>query len=101
MKGEKVECLIEGILKDMQVLVYERLIGTATDAQIKEIEEAIKEMNEMPPSLPDEARSFIQTHSGSGDNIGHTSPGTMNIHKGTGDLYHNVISHGATFGGKK
>ncbi len=100
-KGDKVEYLMEGILKDIQVLTCERLMGTATYAQVKELEEAIKEMNEMPPSLQDEARSVIQTHSGSGDNIGHTGPGTMNIHKGSGDLYHNVISGGATFGSKK
>jgi hypothetical protein len=68
MKGEKVECLMEGILKDIQVLVCERLRGTATEAQVKEIEEAIKEMNEMPSSLPKEEGG--QHHSGSGDNIG-------------------------------
>jgi F0F1-type ATP synthase delta subunit len=99
-KGGRVEGLMEEILKDIQVLACERLTGTATDTQMKELEEAIKEMNDMPSSLPDEAGSFIQTHSGSGDNIGHTG-GTMNIHKGRGDLYHNVISGGATFGGKK
>ena len=100
-EGDKVECLMEGILKDVQVLACERLTGAASDTQMKELEEAIKEMHEMPPSLPDEAGSFIQTHSGSGDNIGHTGLGTMNNHKGTGDLYHNVISGGATFGSKK
>lgn len=63
-------------------------MGSATNTQIKELEEAIMEMNEMPPSLLDEAGSFTQTHSGSGDNIGHTGPGIMNLHKGTGDLYH-------------
>jgi hypothetical protein len=99
-KGGRVEGLMEEILKDIQVLACERLTGTATDTQTKELEEAIKEMNDMPSSLPDEVGSFIQTHSGSGDNIGHTG-GTMNIHKGRGDLYHNVISGGATFGGKK
>ena len=100
-KGDRVECLMEGILKDIQVLVCEKLMGTTTDTQLKELEDAINEMNEMPPSLPDEARSVIQTHSGSGDNIGHIGPGTMNIHKGSGDLYHNVIGGGATFGSKK
>jgi hypothetical protein len=54
----------------------------------------------MLPSLPDEAASVTQAHSGSGDNIGLTG-GTMNLHKGSGDLYHNVISGGATFGSKK
>ncbi|KAH7322022.1 hypothetical protein BKA65DRAFT_437516 [Rhexocercosporidium sp. MPI-PUGE-AT-0058] len=56
-KGETVECLMEGILKDIQVLVCERLNGTAIEAQVKEIEEAIKQMNEMTSSLPDEARA--------------------------------------------
>jgi hypothetical protein len=99
-KGDKVECLMEGILKDIQVLVCERLMGTATDAQVKEIEEAIKQMNEMPSSLPDEAGGVIQTHTGSGHNIS-TSGGNTNINSGTGEFYHNVISGGATFGGKK
>jgi hypothetical protein len=100
-KGDKVECLMEGILTDIQVLACERLMGTVTNAQIKELDEAIKEMNEMPPSLPDEAGSVNQTHSGSGDNIGVTAAGTVNQHKGSGDLYHNVISGGATFGSKR
>ncbi|KAH8745509.1 hypothetical protein F5882DRAFT_109979 [Hyaloscypha sp. PMI_1271] len=56
-KGHKVECLMEGILKDIQLITYEKLQGTATEAQVKEIEEAIKQMNEMPCSLPDEARA--------------------------------------------
>jgi hypothetical protein len=36
---------MEGILKDIQVLVCEKLMGTTTDTQIKELQEAIKEMN--------------------------------------------------------
>jgi hypothetical protein len=91
-KGDKVECLMEGMLKDIQVLACERLIGIATYTQMKELEEAIKEMNEMPPSLPDKARSVIQTHSGSGDNIRYTSPGTITIDKGSGDVYYKAGS---------
>jgi hypothetical protein len=41
-KGDKVECLMEGILKDIQVLACKRLKGTTTKTQVKEIEEAIK-----------------------------------------------------------
>ena len=52
-KGDKVECLMEGILKDIQVLVCERLMGPATEAQEKEIEEAIKQMNAMASSIPE------------------------------------------------
>jgi hypothetical protein len=33
---------MEGILKDIQVLACKTLIGTASNAQVKEIEEAIK-----------------------------------------------------------
>jgi hypothetical protein len=42
---------MEGILKDIQVLIYKRLMGTATKTQVKEIEEAIEQMDEMPSSL--------------------------------------------------
>ncbi|CZR68133.1 uncharacterized protein PAC_18032 [Phialocephala subalpina] len=80
-KEGKVECLMEGILKDIQVLACERLMGTATEAQVKEIEEATKQMNEMPSSLPDEARGVIQTHHGGGDNIAHLGPGTLKNYK--------------------
>ncbi|OBT83368.1 hypothetical protein VE02_08363 [Pseudogymnoascus sp. 03VT05] len=61
----KVECLMEEILKDIQVLVCESLMGTATDAQMREIQEAIKEMNEMPSSLQDETVGVTQNQ-GSG-----------------------------------
>jgi len=100
-KEDKVECLMEGILKDIQVLACERMMGTATDAQIKEIEEAIKQMNEMPSSLPEDAGGVIQTHTGSGDNIGHSGPGTMNINKAAGDFYQSHNTGPVTFGSKK
>jgi F0F1-type ATP synthase delta subunit len=92
-KGDKVECLMEGILKDIQLLACERLKGTATEAQVKEIEEAIKEMKEMPSSIPDEAGG--QTHSGSGDNIGiFGGLGTMTINKAARDFHQNFGSKG-------
>lgn len=90
-KGDKVECLMEGILKDIQVLVYERLKGTATETQVKEIEEAIKQMNEMPSSIPDEAGGVIQTNR-DGDNFANVDPGTMNNYKAVRDMH---------FGGKE
>ena len=93
-KGEKVESLMEGILKDIQVLVCERLMGTATDAQVKQIQEAIKQMNELPSSLPEEAEGVVQTHSGSGDNIAHGGQGTLNVNKAVRDFHQ-------TFGSKE
>jgi hypothetical protein len=72
-KSDKVEYLMEGILKDIQLLVYERLIGIATEAQTYEITQAIKQMNEIPSSLQDETRSVIETHQGSSNNNDNTA----------------------------
>lgn len=99
-KEYKVECLMEEILKDIQVLVYERLMGPATNAQLKEIQEAIKEMNEMPSSLRDETRGGTQNYQGSSsNNNANTSRGARR--NGTGDLYHNETKGDAHFGSMK
>ncbi|KAH7303151.1 hypothetical protein BKA65DRAFT_240037 [Rhexocercosporidium sp. MPI-PUGE-AT-0058] len=50
-KGDKVEGLMEEIQKDTQLLASDKLIRIATEAQVKGLEEGIKEMNEMPSSL--------------------------------------------------
>ena len=101
-KQGRVEGLMEGILKDIQVIACEKLMGTATDAEVKEIKEAMKQMKDMPSSLQDETGDALhQQHSGSGDNIGATGGAVLNLHKGTGDQYHNEIAGDAHFGGKK
>ncbi|KAH7122357.1 hypothetical protein B0J11DRAFT_581064 [Dendryphion nanum] len=98
-KQGKVEGLMADILKDINILACEKLVGAATDVEMKEIEEAIKQMKDMPSSLEDETGDTLQQqHSGSGDIIGVTGESVLNFHKGTGDMYHNVISGGATFG---
>jgi hypothetical protein len=86
-KGDKVEFLMEGILKDTQLLASEKLMGIADEAQVKKLEEGIEEMREMPSSLQEDTRSGTQTHSGSGDNIGHS--GSAN----TGNIYARDSSH--------
>jgi hypothetical protein len=101
-KQGRVEGLMEGILKDIYVLACEKLMGTATDAEVKEIKEAMKQMKDMPSSLPEETTDALhQQHSGSGDNIGATGGSVLNLHKGTGDQYHNEIAGNAHFGGKR
>ncbi|KFY44540.1 hypothetical protein V495_03407 [Pseudogymnoascus sp. VKM F-4514 (FW-929)] len=80
-KGGRVEELMEGILKDAQLIATEKLVGIATEEQVKELAEAIKEMKEMPSSLPDEtgpASPASQTHSGTGNNILNTGSGYTN-----------------------
>ncbi|KAF5877798.1 putative beta transducin-like protein [Botrytis fragariae] len=95
-KGEKVEYLMEGILKDTQLLACEKLVGIATEVQVKGLEEGIKEMKEMPSSLQEEIGSVTQNHNGSGNNNANTGGGAM--HAGTGDLFHNKINGDAYFG---
>ena len=96
-KGQKVESLMSGILKDIQVLACEKLTGVATEAQVKKIEEAIKEMNEMPSSLQDETGGAVtQKHSGSGSNYANTAGGFW--HSGSGNLTQNDIKGDAHFG---
>lgn len=98
-KGDKVECLMEGILKDTQLLACEKLMGIATESQVMELEEGIEEMMEMPSSLQDETGTVTQNHNGSGNNNANAGRGAM--HTGTGDLYQNEIRGDAHFGSKK
>jgi hypothetical protein len=73
-------------------------MGIATKAQVKGLEEGIKEMNEMPSSLPGEAGS--QTHSRSGDNIGiFSGSGSVNISKR--DFFQSHNTSPVTFSSKE
>jgi hypothetical protein len=100
-KGVRVELLMEGILKDIQVLACSEL-GTATDDEQKELDDAIKEMEEMDSSLQDDIDNLSLIHSGSGDNIATTGHGTTNLNKGSGSMYNNTFGDGTTanFGSK-
>jgi hypothetical protein len=95
-KGDKVESLMEGILKDTQLLAYEKLMGIATETQAKGLKEGIKEMKEMPSSLPEETGSLNQKHSGIGDYIAHRGSG--NIY--AGKAHHNQNTGSVFYGSK-
>lgn len=86
-KGDKVECLMEGILKDIQLLTCKKLQGTATEAQVKEMEEAIKQMGEMPSSLQDDTVAVNQTNRDGGGNFANVGPGTMNNYEVARDVH--------------
>ncbi|KFZ07830.1 hypothetical protein V502_09728 [Pseudogymnoascus sp. VKM F-4520 (FW-2644)] len=81
-KGGRVEELMEGILRDAQSIATDKLLGIATEEQVKDLADAIKEMKEMPSSFPEETGTISQTHSGSGNNIANTGPGSTNIQLG-------------------
>lgn len=78
------------------MLAYEKLL-VATEAQVQEIEEAIKEMNEMPSSLQNDIGGAVtQNHEDSGNNYANTAGGFWN--SGSGNLTQNDIKGNAHFG---
>jgi hypothetical protein len=81
-KENMVECLMEGILKDTQLLACEKLMGMATEAQVKELEEGIKEMKELPSS-PQGETGFA--HYGSGAQNANIGGGTQYNNNSTGN----------------
>jgi hypothetical protein len=91
---------MEGILKDAQLIATEKLVGIADKEQMEELAKAIKEMKEMPSSLPDETGPISQTHNGKGDNVLNTGYGYTNNHQtGPGTIHNNA---GPThYGGEK
>jgi hypothetical protein len=99
-KGSKVEGLMEGLLKDIQAVACNRIMGSATLDQVKELSEAIKEMSELPSSIFDESGPVNQTHHSSGHNVANTGSGPQQNNYGNGSFYHNVISGPTNFGGK-
>lgn len=68
-KGERAEELMREIMEHIQLVACDKLMGTATAAQIEELHEAIQEMLDMPPSIPNDGGSITQYSSGSGNNI--------------------------------
>jgi hypothetical protein len=53
-RGNEVEDLMKGILVDVQLLAGNQAIKAASGAQVDELAEAIKELSEIPPSVPKE-----------------------------------------------
>ncbi|OBT59625.1 hypothetical protein VE04_00165 [Pseudogymnoascus sp. 24MN13] len=68
-KGKRVEELMGEIMKHIELVTCDKLMGTATGDEIKKLEEAIQEMLDMSPSIPEDSGSIIQHSSGSGNNI--------------------------------
>jgi hypothetical protein len=93
-KGKKVESLMKEILKDVQVIVCDKLKEIATSDQVKELGEAIKEMKELPSSLQEETGSVNQKHSGRGDNIAHRGSGSIYA----GKAHHNQPTGNVVYG---
>lgn len=79
-KGGRVECLIGGILDDLQLLAT-RFPEVTTNRGKEQLAKAIKEVTVMEPSLPDgfeEAPAFV-----------HYGSGAQNVNTGVGHQYNN------------
>ena len=63
-KGDEVECLMEGIHKDTQLLVSEKLMGTATEAQVKDASENRTCLQDLRTTDPREDKKRIEDTKG-------------------------------------
>lgn len=70
-KGYKVDNLMQGILKDVQLLACEHGIKTADNSRIARVSAAIAEVEALPASDPE------QTFQGTGTTIFHSGSGTQ------------------------
>ncbi|KAL9034185.1 MAG: hypothetical protein Q9214_007160, partial [Letrouitia sp. 1 TL-2023] len=68
-KGSRVESLMKGVLMDVQLLAVEHGMVTETDQYGDQLAKAIREVADLPASLPGHAADdtgFTASHSGSG-----------------------------------
>ena len=65
-QGNEVKKLMKGMLEDIQLLVGERGMETATEAQQEQIVEAIVEVSALQPSVPNQETGFVNQNYGSG-----------------------------------
>lgn len=92
-KGSLVESLMQGILRDVQLLATNSVMNLATDEQLEELARAEDEVSAIPPSLPPQTLSGI-SNSGPGIQNVNTGGGTQNNNNGSGQQF-----VGGTFNG--
>ncbi|PTB64881.1 hypothetical protein BBK36DRAFT_1161037 [Trichoderma citrinoviride] len=90
--GKKVEKVMLDLLKGALLVALKPLVS---DAHIQELEEAIREIKDLPPSLEDESMGgFVMNNSGPGNMFYHGGKGHQNICTGgfqvTGNNEHAV-----------
>ncbi|KAJ5438022.1 uncharacterized protein N7458_009020 [Penicillium daleae] len=88
-KGNKVEDLMIAITQDVQLIVNQHAVNSATPEQKAELEEIIEEMKSLPPSISKEenpAMSFV-VHGGKMTSMVHTGSGEHKIVTDSGRMY--------------
>lgn len=81
-KKRKVEDLMKDILEKLQLLQSKQLFRDATRERSEELQEAIQQLSDLPPSLPEGNSQY--SHSGSGSMNINTSSGTQRIYSQSG-----------------
>jgi hypothetical protein len=93
-KGSRVETLMKAVLEDVHRLIERceivkesETIKAVSEKQLEELDESIKEMSNVPPSLPEDAPGGSVNNYGSGTLNANTGEGTQNNNTGTGRQY--------------
>jgi ribosomal protein L12E/L44/L45/RPP1/RPP2 len=93
-KGSRVETLMKAVLEDVHRLVgrcesvkESKTVKAVDKKRLEELVEAIKEMSNVPPSLPEDAPGGSVNNYGSGTLNANTGEGTQNNNTGTGRQY--------------
>lgn len=99
-KAQRVETLMQGILRGLDALATNRLFRTATQSQMAQLKEAIDQLSNVKSSVPDSDFDGSGTNT---QNIASGGTGNMSvitgqghiINPGSGKLFH---AHTMTFG---
>jgi hypothetical protein len=81
-KGSKVEELMAALTQDVQLVVNNNAVNSATPEQNVELEDILKEMKSVKSSTPEEERMALAFHSGGGAQ-------TNNVNSGSGQQINN------------
>lgn len=94
-KQSRVETLTEGILQDVKLLAEHPVVNAETGAEMGKLVEAIKDLQELPPSLSEDTLGSSMNNYGSGTMNANTGSGTANNNTSSGRQY---IGHTLNFG---
>ncbi|EPS29816.1 hypothetical protein PDE_04766 [Penicillium oxalicum 114-2] len=92
-KGSLVESLMQGMLRDVQLLAHNRVMKLATDEQLGELARAEDEVSAIPPSLPPQCLRSISNYGPGIQNV-NTGGGTQNNNNGSGQQFIGGTFHG-------
>lgn len=87
-KGYLIEVLMKELMQEVCLLAENGAIKTAMEAQVKELLNAVAELETIAPSVPDEEPSTNFIHYGSGHQLILTGEGSQFNNTGSGTQYH-------------